>query len=142
MNKILQRLCLACACVCACACSSNDLGEDEPNISLSTIVGRWNVTAYKDGAYYIPATNPEYYEFEPDGNFTHIYEYADDLKNTTTGHYTYDRDNRTIHVEEPRGWNLDIAVQFTLSTDGNYNAIFNVTGRTSIQSKTVKVQRQ
>lgn len=143
MNKFVKWMVGACACVCVCACSStNDDSGDEPSIVLSTIAGRWNVTAYQDGTHFIPATNPEYYDFTPSGDFTHVYEHTADLTDTTTGRYTYDRDNKTIHVEEPRGWNLDIAVQFLSDTSGGYTAIFNVKGRTPAQSKVVRVQRQ
>lgn len=139
MNKFATWLLALCACVCVCACSSNN--EDEPTVELSTIAGKWNVTAYKSGATYTPATNPEYYEFTTDGKFSHVYVHAADLIDTTTGVYTYDRDKHTIHVDEPRGWNLDIAVTF-LSTDGNYKAIFDITGRTATSSKTIKVERE
>lgn len=142
MNKFVKWMFAACACVCVCACSSTDDSGDEPTVVLSTIAGRWNVTAYQDGTQFIPATNPEYYEFTPGGDFTHVYEHAPDLIDATTGRYTYDRDNLTIHVEEPRGWNLDIAVQYLSDTSGGYKAIFNVKGRTPIQSKIVRVQRQ
>lgn len=143
MNKFVKWIVGACACVCVCACSStNDDSGDEPAVVLSTIAGRWNVTAYQDGAHFTPATNPEYYDFTPSGDFTHVYEHTADLTDTTTGRYTYDRDNLTIHVEEPRGWNLDIAVQFLSDTSDGYTAIFNVKGRTPAQSKVVRVQRQ
>ena len=132
----------ALACVCVCACSKNDNIEDEPQIDLSTVTGRWNVTAYQDGTHFIPATNPEYYEFSPSGDFTHVYEHTADLIDTKTGSYTYDRNTHTIHVDEPRGWNLDIVVQFLSVNSGDYQAIFNVTGRAPVQSKIVRVQRQ
>lgn len=141
-KRWLVNNCIALACVCLCACSSTSESEDEPAVVLSTIAGQWDVTAYQDGTHYIPATNPEYYLFAPDGAFTHVYEHAADLVDTTTGQYTYDRENQTIHVDEPRGWNLDINVQFLSDTDGGYKAIFNVKGRTPAQSKTVRVQRR
>lgn len=130
--------------LCGGTCSSGtDDSGDEPAIILSTIAGRWDVVAYdNDGLYFIPATNPEYYEFTPTGDFTHVYEHTADLIDTTTGQYTYDPDNRTIHVNEPRGWNLDIAVQFLSDSGNGYEAIFNVKGRTPAQSKIVRVQRQ
>ncbi len=131
------------SCVFACGCSTtNDNIEDEPAIVLSTIAGHWNVTAYQDGNHFIPATNPEYYEFTPSGEFAHVYEHTADLIDTTTGSYTYDPDKKTIHVEEPRGWNLDIAVQFLSTSSGDYQAIFDIKGRTPAQSKIVRVQRQ
>lgn len=143
MNKFVKWMVGACACVCVCACSStNDDSGDEPAVVLSTIAGRWNVTAYQDGTHFTPATNPEYYDFTPSGDFTHVYEHTADLTDTTTGRYTYDCDNLTIHVEEPRGWNLDIAVQILSDTSDGYTAIFNVKGRTPAQSKVVRVQRQ
>lgn len=142
MNKIVKAFATLCACVFMVACSSTDASEEEPAVVLSTIAGRWNVTAYQDGTKFTPATNPEYYDFTPSGDFTHVYKHTADLIDTTTGRYTYDRDNQTIHVEEPRGWNLDIAVQFVSGTSGDYQAIFNVKGRTPAQSKIVRVKRQ
>ncbi|MCM1165150.1 MAG: hypothetical protein NC110_00015 [Ruminococcus sp.] len=142
MNKIFTWVVLACACIAMCACSSDNASEDEPAVVLSTIAGQWDVTAYKDGSTFYPATNPEYYLFEPNGAFTHIYEHTVDLVDTTTGQYTYDPKTQSIHVDEPRGWNLDINVQFLSDTDGGYKAIFDVKGRTPIQSKTVRVQRR
>lgn len=143
MNKIANWLLALLACVLMSGCSSttND-SEDEPAVVLSTIAGRWNVTAYQDGTHFISATNPEYYNFTPSGDFTHVYEHTADLTDTTTGRYTYDRDKQIIHVDEPRGWNLDIAVQFLSDTSGGYKAIFNIKGRTPAHSKIVKVQRQ
>lgn len=143
INKIVGCFVMLLVCLCGCACSSttDDLSDD-PSIILSTIAGRWNVTAYQDGAHFIPATNPEYYDFTPSGDFTHVYEHTADLTDITTGRYTYDSDNLTIHVEEPRGWNLDIAVQFLSDTSDGYTAIFNVKGRTPAQSKVIRVQRQ
>jgi len=143
MNKTVNWLLALLACVLVSGCSStNDNSEDEPAVILSTIVGRWNVTSYQDGTHFIPATNPEYFDFSPDGNFTHVYEHTADLVDTTTGIYTYDHEKQSIHVEEPRGWNLDIAVQFLSDTDGGYKAVFNVKGRTPAQLKVVRVQRQ
>lgn len=127
--------------VSGCA-STHDDSEDEPAVVLSTVAGRWNVTAYQDGTHFIPATNPEYFDFTPSGDFMHVYEHTTDLIDTTTGRYTYDRDNQTIHVDEPRGWNLDIAVQFLSENSGGYQAVFNVKGRTPAQSKIVRVKRQ
>lgn len=132
-----------CACVCACACSTDDVGQEEPaTVLLSTMAGKWVVVAYQDGTHFIPATNPEYYSFEPDGAFMHVYEYSPELSDTLTGRYTYNPDNLTIHVEEPRGWDLDFKVQFLDSDAGKYVAIFDIKGRTQVQSKTVRVQRQ
>lgn len=143
-KRWLVNSCIAFACACLCACSSDSTSEseDEPAIILSTIAGQWDVTAYQDGTNYVPATNPEYYLFEPNGAFTHVYEHTPELIDTTTGQYVYDPEKRSIHVDEPRGWNLDIAVQFLSDTNGGYKAIFNVTGRTPAQTKTVKVQRR
>ncbi len=142
MNKIGKTIVALCACVFMVACSTTEASEDDPAVILSTIAGHWNVTAYQDGANFIPATNPEYYDFTQGGDFMHVYEHTADLIDTTTGRYTYDRDNQTIHVEEPRGWNLDIAVQFVSETSGEYQAIFNVKGRTPAQSKIVRVKRR
>lgn len=143
ISKVAGRLVVLLICFCMVACSSTtDDSGDEPAVILSTIAGRWNVTSYQDGTHFIPATNPEYFDFSPDGNFTHVYEHTADLVDTTTGIYTYDREKQSIHVEEPRGWNLDIQVQFLSDTNGGYKAIFTVKGRTPAQSKVVKVQRQ
>lgn len=142
MNKLFTWIALAFVCIGVCACSSDKDSEDEPTVVLSSIAGQWDVTAYKDGTTYYPATNTEYYLFEPNGAFTHVYEHTADLVDTTIGQYTYNPESQTIHVDEPRGWNLDIAVQFLSDTDGGYKAIFDVKGRTPIQSKTVRVQRR
>ena len=143
INKIAGGLVMLLVCLCGGACSSTtDDSGDEPAVALSTIAGRWNVTAYQDGTHFTPATNPEYYDFAPDGGFTHVYEHTADLIDTTTGRYTYDPEKQSIHVDEPRGWNLDIAVQFLSDNDGGYKAVFNVKGRTPAQSKVVRVQRQ
>lgn len=143
MNKIYKCACFLIACILACACSSTtNASEDEPGVVLYSIAGRWNVTAYQDGNHFIPATNPEYYEFSPTGAFTHVYEHTPDLIDTTTGSYTYDPEKLTIHVEEPRGWNLDFAIQFLSETSDGYQAIFNIKGRTPAQTKTIRVKRE
>lgn len=142
INKIAGWLVVLLVGLCGGACSSStDDSDDEPTVVLSTIAGRWNVTAYQDGTHFIPATNPEYYNFTPDGDFTHVYEHTPDLIDTTTGRYTYDPEKQSIHVDEPRGWNLDITVQFLSDSEGGYTAIFNVKGRTPAQSKVIRVQR-
>lgn len=141
INKIAGWLVVLLVGLCGGACSSTDDSDDEPTVVLSTIAGRWNVTAYQDGTHFIPATNPEYYNFTPDGDFTHVYEHTSDLIDTTTGRYTYDPEKQSIHVDEPRGWNLDITVQFLSDTERGYTAIFNVKGRTPAQSKVIRVQR-
>ncbi|WP_289287520.1 hypothetical protein [uncultured Duncaniella sp.] len=142
INKIVGCFVVLLVGLCGGACSSStDDSDDEPTVVLSTIAGRWNVTAYQDGTHFIPATNPEYYNFTPDGDFSHVYEHTDDLIDTTTGRYTYDPEKQSIYVDEPRGWNLDITVQFLSDTGGGYTAIFNVKGRTPAQSKVIRVQR-
>lgn len=139
MRKLINKIIIPCLFVCVCACSSNN--EEEPKILLSNISGTWDVTAYQDGAYFIPATNPEYYYFAPDGSFLHVYEYTPELSDTNAGQYSYNPDNQTIHVDESNGRKLDITVQF-LSSESSYSAIFIVKGQTTIQNKTIKVQRR
>lgn len=116
--------------------------EPEPSFDYSDISGVWYQYAYKcsDGYFVNIEGNglDEYYSFGHTGEFEHYGIMADGQKDIhTTGKYTYNPQTHEIHVDEPRGWNLDINVVF----DGENTAVFNIKGRTNNQSSTIRVRK-
>ena len=144
MQGIIRNILLICACVCACACTTD--GEDEPEIQLSDISGVWQQTAFlcSDG-YFVPVYGLDaiHYEFAQADNFgiqTYIQYTLNEQGNkdiSKQGTWTYDPQTQRAHIDEPRGWNLDI--HFTFGEKNN--ATLDIKGRTANSSSTVKVKR-
>lgn len=144
MERVIRNILLICACVCACACTTD--GEDEPEIQLSDISGVWQQTAFlcSDG-YFVPVYGLDaiHYEFAKADNFgiqTYIQYTLNEQGNkdiSKQGTWTYDPQTQRAHIDEPRGWNLDI--HFTFGEKNN--ATLDIKGRTANSSSTVKVKR-
>lgn len=144
MERVIRNILLICACVCACACTTD--GEDEPEIQLSDISGVWQQTAFlcSDG-YFVPVYGLDaiHYEFAQADNFgiqTYIQYTLNEQGNkdiSKQGTWTYDPQTQRAHIDEPRGWNLDI--HFTFGEKNN--ATLDIKGRTANSSSTVKVKR-
>lgn len=134
-------LCLVATLVCSCSESS----DEEPEIVLSDITGVWHQTAYlcSDG-YFVPiyGFDANYYEFANANDsgqyiFTqYTLDESGDKDILKQGEWTYNPQTRCAHVEEPRGWNLDIYFTF----EEKNNAVLEIHGRTATSSSTVKAK--
>lgn len=119
------------------SCGS-DAKKDEPvNPKDPAIVGTWQVTDFYSDGYYTSVVNKEIYNFTAPDKFLYTYHHSQTLIDTVRGKYTWNEGAQTVFVEEPRGWNLNIVVEFK---DTN-NAVFHQAGRWGTRTKQVKVKR-
>ena len=134
MERVIRNILLIYACVCVCACTKG--GEDEPqeDFTYTRIVGKWEtVSYYTSGGYFVPSMIDEYFEFTNEQTYTH-----NNDGTIRTGTFFFDPKGNHLHCEETNGWNLDINVSF----ESENKATFDITGRTSNQSKIIKVERK
>lgn len=144
MKRVIRNILLICACVCACACTKGD--DEEPTVQLSDISGVWQQTSFlSSGGYFVPVYGLDaiHYDFaRPDESGVYVYtQYTLDEQGnkdiSKQGTWTYDPLTQRAHIDEPRGWNLDI--HFTFGEKNN--ATLDIKGRTANSSSTVKVKR-
>lgn len=126
---------------CACSDSNN---EEEPQVQLSDISGVWSEYAYlcSDGYFVdISATGYNmYYEFAHPNNFVqYSFDQDGNKEIAKQGKWTFDPNTQTAHIDEPRGWNLDIKFEFAQSSSDE--ATLYIVGRTQNSNSTVKVKR-
>lgn len=126
------------------ACSKSDINE-ELEIVLSDISGVWSEYAYlcSDG-YFVDISDTEYnmyYEFARPNIFT---QYSLDENGEKViekqGEWVYYPETRIAHIEEPRGWNLDISFTF-IDSGMTFHAIMDIKGRTNNSSSTIKAKK-
>lgn len=146
MQRMIQYLLFACMVLSLPSCSKSD--EEEPQIKLSTVAGTWLEYAYlNSGGYFTDISDTGYnmyYEFAIPNQFT---QYSINEKGekeiSHTGTWSYSTESQRIYIEEERGWDLDISVEFDngAKNDGLVHATFDIKGRTPISSSTIKVKR-
>lgn len=149
MKNTIQHIFFAFAC-CALLLSSCSKSEDEteqPQTILSTVAGTWLEYAYLNSDGYftdISGTGYNmYYEFAiPDQFLQYTIDENGEKDVLHKGVWTYSAESQKVHIEEERGWNMDITVEYNNELgNGIYTAVFDIKGRTQVQSSTVKVKR-
>lgn len=149
MQRVIQYIFIICAFALSfSSCSKSSEEDEEPQTKLSTIAGTWLEYAYlnSDG-YFTDISNTGYnmyYEFAIPNKFTQYSINENGEKEIShTGTWGYSAESQHVYIEEERGWNLDISVEFDndIKNDGLYHAIFDIKGRTPNQSSTIKVKR-
>jgi len=148
MQKVIQYIFLTCIFAFSLSsCSKSNEEDEEVQIKLSTIAGTWLEYAYLNSDGYFTDISDTghnvYYEFAVPNQFTqYTIDESGEKDISHKGVWSYSADSQHIYVEEERGWNLDIYVEFDNETNGGiYHAIFDIKGRTPIQSSTIKVKR-
>ncbi len=127
------------------SCSKSN--EEEPPIKLSTIVGTWLEYAYLNSDnYFTDISNTGYnmyYEFDASNQYAqYTIDESGEKEILHKGVWSYSAESQQIYVEEERGWNLYISVEFDNEiNDGLHRATFDIKGRTPLQSSTIKVKR-
>lgn len=145
--KLYRYIILLFVCLLSASCSKDTLENEEPQIVLSDISGVWSEYAYKcsDG-YFVDISDTGYnmyYEFARPDKFTQYNIDENGNKEIAKqGTWTYNPETKIAHIEEPRGWNLDITFSFTESDDMYYNAILDIKGRTPASCSTIKAKRK
>ena len=131
MNKIISFLFVVFAFM---ACSSGS--DKEKDVETYNVIGKWTIISTYTSDGYVTTNDNSYYDFSSDGTYTY---YNGDILNTNeTGTYIFNSILNSIECKEPRGWDFTIYCDFS-----SYNsAIFDVKGKTTTQSKIVKVQRK
>lgn len=123
--------------LCLIGCSKSSTDEATEQYTYDKILGRWVVTAfYSSGGYYVPSDDGEYYEFTKDKTYIHYNGRI--LNETENGIFSFNPETYTIFCKEPRGWDFSVQVSFT----GDNKATFDIKGKTTNQTKTIKVERQ
>lgn len=142
--KYIKFILLAAITMIFFACSKSDINE-EPEIVLSDISGVWSEYAYlcSDG-YFVDISDTGYnmyYEFARPNIFT---QYSLDENGEKViekqGEWVYYPETRIAHIEEPRGWNLDISFTF-IDSGMTFHAIMDIKGRTNNSSSTIKAKK-
>lgn len=128
-------------------CSSDNVADDEAQVILWDISGIWVEYAYlSDGIFFdiSDAHAVTHYDFavtnNPDNPFAFTQYTIDENGQKdiqSQGEWTFDMETQTAHVEESRGWNLDIAFAFSETDD----ATMTIKGRTSNSNRTIKAKR-
>lgn len=126
------------------ACSKSNINE-EPETILSDISGVWSEYAYlcSDG-YFVDIYDTGYnmyYEFARPNIFTQ-YSLNENGEKVIEkqGEWVYNPEIRIAHIEEPRGWNLDISFTF-IDSGMTFHAIMDIKGRTNNSSSTIKAKK-
>lgn len=126
------------------ACSKSNINE-EPETILSDISGVWSEYAYlcSDG-YFVDIYDTGYnmyYEFARPNIFTQ-YSLNENGEKVIEkqGEWVYNPETRIAHIEEPRGWNLDISFTF-IDSGMAFHAIMDIKGRTNNSSSTIKAKK-
>jgi hypothetical protein len=110
-------------CLFGCSKASEEIPTEEH--AFDAIVGRWTTTAYfTSGNYFVQNNDGEYYS----GKLLNTYDYYD---------YGYATNTQIITCKHEKGWDLGIKVEFVSENE----AIFYISGKTVISSKTIKVTR-
>ena len=123
-------------------CTSETGGDEErkPTTMLSDISGVWVEYAYlcADG-YFVDISGTGYdvfFDFDFNGTFTkYTVDSYGHKEMVTQGKWVFDANNQTAHIEEPKGWNLDVYFSFS-DID---NATMTIKGRSS--SETIKAKK-
>lgn len=121
---------------------SNDTGNDEePKTLLRDISGVWVEYAYLSDGLFIDVSDAPglvHYEFAISDNFTkYIIDEQGQKDIYSQGKWTFDPYTQSAHVEESRGWNLDIAFTF----EDTEHATMFIKGRTQQSNIIVKAKR-
>lgn len=149
MQRVIQYIFIICAFALSfSSCSKSSEEDEEPQTKLSTIAGTWLEYAYlnSDG-YFTDISNTGYnmyYEFAIPNKFTQYSINENGEKEIShTGTWGYSAESQHVYIEEERGWNLDISVEFDndIKNDGLFHATFDIKGRTPNQSSIIKVKR-
>lgn len=149
MKTNIQNIFIAITCciLLFSSCSKSDNEPELPQTALSTIAGTWLEYAYLNSDGYFTDISDTgynmYYEFAiPDQFMQYTIDEKGEKDILHKGTWTYSTELKTVHVEEERGWNLDISVEYNNELgNGLYTAVFDIKGRTQVQSSTVKVKR-
>lgn len=143
--KLYHYIVLLCVCLLSFSCSKDTTESEEPQIALYDISGVWSEYAYKcsDG-YFVDISDTGYnmyYEFvRPDKFMQYNIDENGNKDIVKQGTWTYNPETKVAHIEEPRGWNLDITFSFIESDDMYYNAILDIKGRTPQSSSIIKAK--
>ncbi len=146
MERIINKFAALLLCIVATVvCSCSESNDEEPEVALSDIAGVWHQTAYlcSDGYFVsVYGFDANYYDFAiPDESGQCIFtQYTLDESGNKEiikqGEWTYNPETKCAHVEELRGWNLDIYFTF----EEKNNAVLEIRGRTATSSSTVKAK--
>ena len=122
-------------------CSTDTGNDEEPKTLLCDISGVWVEYAYLSDGVFIDVSDAPgmvHYEFAIPDNFTqYIIDEQGQKDICSQGKWTFDPDTQSAHVEESRGWNLDIAFTFA----DTEHATMTIKGRTPQSNIIIKAKR-